>query len=156
MTRRADLISRSKDEKPVLFRVYKSILALASPVFADMFSLPSQGPPGETQVVDLLENSDTLDLSLRHIYPMRSPAVSELRQVHLLAEFARKYQVDVLGQDIERYLTDVIGRDPVGVLAVATTYKYRAVREQAIRSSLSFDFSDLKSSCLKYAPAELY
>jgi hypothetical protein len=93
---RADLILRSKDEEPMLFRVYKSILSMASPVFADMFTLPSEGPSGVIQVVDLPENSETLDLALRHICPVTSPNVSQLHQMYLLAEFARKYQVDAL------------------------------------------------------------
>ena len=44
---KADLILRSSDEVPVHFRVFKIILSLASPVFADMFSMPSPSTPSE-------------------------------------------------------------------------------------------------------------
>ncbi|KAI0285939.1 hypothetical protein BGY98DRAFT_249262 [Russula aff. rugulosa BPL654] len=43
----ADLILRSSDEVPIHFRVFKNILSLASPVFADMFSIPSPSSPSE-------------------------------------------------------------------------------------------------------------
>jgi hypothetical protein len=151
---RADLILRSKGEEPVLFRVYKSILAVASPVFADIMINPS----GEIQVIDVPENSEALDLALRHIYPVPSPEVPhwQLRQVRLLAEFARKYQVDTLEQDVKRYLMDAIGRDPIGVFAIAVTYEYKAIGKKAAQSSLNVDISNLKSPFMKYAPMELY
>jgi len=153
---RADLILRSKDEEPVHFRVYKSTLSVASPVFADMISLPSQGPPGEIQVVDLPEYFAALDLCLRHIYPVRSPEVTEIRQMCYLADFAREYQVDVLEQDAKRYLTNAIDRDPIGVFAIAMTYEYKTIGEQAVRSCLNVDFSGLNSPYVQYAPVALY
>jgi hypothetical protein len=149
---RADLILRSKGEEPVLFRVYKSILAVASPVFADIMI----NPLDEIQVIDVPENSKALDLALRHIYPVPSPKVPQLRQVRLLAEFARKYQVDTLEQDVKHYLMDAIGRDPIGVFAIAVTYEYKTIGEKAARSSLNVDISNLKSPFMKYAPMELY
>ena len=153
---RADLILRSKDEEPMLFRVYKSILSMASPVFADMFSLPSNEGSDEIQVVDLPENSEILDLALRHIFPVPSPKVSQLHQMYSLAEFARKYRVDALEQDVKRYLTDAIGHDPVGVFAIAVTYGYKAIGERATKSSLNIEFSRLESRFVKYVPAGLY
>ncbi|KAH8110721.1 hypothetical protein DFH11DRAFT_736382 [Phellopilus nigrolimitatus] len=72
------------------FKVYKNILALASPIFRDMFELPqptenslrphkflpedcsssARRPP----VIELSENSSTLDILLRLIYPFTPPA----------------------------------------------------------------------------------
>jgi BTB/POZ domain len=153
---RADLILRSKDEEPMLLRVYKSILSMASPVFADMFSLPTEGRSDEIQVVDLPEYAKTLDLALRHICPMQSPNVFQLDEMYSLAEFARKYQVDALEQDVKRYLTGAIGHDPVGVFAIAVTYGYKAIGERATRSSLNIEFSRLESSFVRHVPAGLY
>ena len=153
---RADLVLRSKDEEPVHFRVYKSTLSVASPVLADTINLPFQGPPGEIQVVDLPENSEALDLCLRHIYPVRSPKVTQLHQMRLLADFARKYQVDVLEHDAKQYLTNAVNRDPVGVFAIAVTYEYKTIGEQAVRSCLNVDFSCLNSPYLEYVPVALY
>lgn len=77
------VILRSSDA--VEFKVYKNILALASPVFKDMFSLPQapqtssdasseSGQADGLPVVDLSEKSATLDMLLRIIYPVVPPA----------------------------------------------------------------------------------
>jgi hypothetical protein len=156
----ADLILRPKKlnetEYPVHFRVSRSTLSVASPVLAGMIDLPSQGPPGEIQVVDLPETSAELDLCLRHIYPVRSPEVTELHQMRLLADFAHKYQVDVLEQDAKRYLTNAVNRDPLSVFAIAVMYKYTTIVEQAVRSCLNDDFSSLRSTYVRYIPVALY
>jgi len=154
---RADLILQSNDEVPVHFRISKFILSIASPVFADMLSipLPTSHKTHEIQVVSLPEDSETLDLSLRHLYPVRSPEVAELRQTLILAEFSHKYQVDALEQDITRYLMDAIKRDPVGVYAIANKFGYKGIGENAALSSLNLRFSQLRSQHVQYAPAEL-
>lgn len=131
----ADLILRSSDEVPVHFRVFKNILSLASPIFADMFSIPSPPPPNpseklhddsEGHVVPLSENSTTLDFALRHIYPVqRTPKEDPLQGASIIAEFSRKYQVEAaLDQFAIGYLRDGIEEDPVGVYAIAVTYGY--------------------------------
>ncbi|KAH9959431.1 hypothetical protein BC827DRAFT_504209 [Russula dissimulans] len=154
---RADLILQSNDEVPVHFRVSKFILSIASPVFADMLSipLPTSRKTHEIQVVALPEGSEMLDLSLRHLYPVRLPEVVELRQILMLAEFAHKYQVDALEQDITRYLMDAINRDPVGVYAIANKFGYKGIVEKAALSSLDLQISQLLSQHVQYAPAEL-
>jgi hypothetical protein len=156
---RADLILQSSEKEPVHFRVSKFILSMASPIFADMLSIPSpasQSSHDQVQVVTLSEDSGTLDLSLRHIYPLRSPEVAELPQMRMLAEFAHKYQVDALEQDVSRYLMDAIDRDPIGVYVIAITYGYKSVGEKAFRLSLKYPFSRLRSPHLQYAPAQPY
>src|SRR5216683_4070571 len=140
---RADLILQSSEKELVHFRVSKFILSIASPIFADMLSIPSpvsQSSRDEVQVVTLSEDSETLDLSLRHIYPLRSPEVAELPQMRMVAEFAHKYQVDALEQDVSRHLMDAVDRDPIGVYVIAITYGYKSVREKAFRLSLKYAF----------------
>jgi hypothetical protein len=159
---KADLILRSSDEVPVHFRVFKIILSLASPVFADMFSIPSPSTPSEkphdeVQVVPLSEHSTALDIALRHIYPMRRtqpPEADNLHYAKILAEFARKYQVEVLDQFIIGYLTGSLERDPVGVYAIAVTYGYNDVGGNAARSCLNLPFYDLRSPYLPCATLE--
>jgi hypothetical protein len=159
---RADLILQSSGGKePVQFRVSKFILSLASPIFADMFTIPSppassQNPCDEIQVVHLSEDSETLDLCLRHLYPMRPPKVAELLQMRMLAEFAHKYQVDALEYHVAQYLTDALDRDPVGIYAIAVTYEYKSVGINAARLTLKLPFSRLQSSLVQHAPAMLY
>jgi hypothetical protein len=152
---RADLILQSSDEKH--FRVFKLILSLASPIFTDMFRMPS--PPSqnshEVQVVSLSEDSTALDVALRHIYPMQTPDGDTLLYASILAEFARKYEVDGLNKYISRYLTDSIELDPVGVYAVSIAYGYNSIGANAARSCLNLPFSDLQSPYLRCITTEL-
>ena len=154
---RADLILQSSDE--VKFRVFKPILFLTSPIFADMFSIPSppsQIPNNEVQVVSLSEDSTTLDVALRHIYPVRPPKApaDTLHYASILAEFARKYQIEALDIFITVYLTDSVERDPVGVYAIAVTYGYNDIGKIAARSCLNLPFSGLESPYLRCITAE--
>ena len=151
----ADLILQSSDE--VHFRVFKLILSLASPIFKDMFSIPSppsQNPHDEVQVVHLTEHSTALDVVLRHMYPVPSPKGDKFLYAGFLAEFARKYQVEALDEFITAYLTDNVKRDPVGVYAIAVTYGYNDVGTSAARSCLRLPFSTLESLNLRYATIE--
>ena len=154
---RADLVLRSSDK--VDFRVFKIILSLASPIFTDMFSIPlppsdSKPSDDEVQVVSLSEHSTALDVALRHIYPVRTPEGDTLYFASILAEFARKYQVEALDKVITGYLTVSVERDPVGVYAVAVTYGYDGIGANAARSCLTLPFSRLQSPYLRFATAE--
>jgi hypothetical protein len=75
------------------------MLSLASPIFADMFSIPqtpSEQGHDELQVVTFSEDSKVFYCYLRRLYPVSSTAV-KLQDVHILAEFARKYEVTFTG-----------------------------------------------------------
>jgi hypothetical protein len=151
----ADLILQSSDN--VHFYVSKFILSLVSPVFTDMFSLPSppsQRPRDEVQVVPLSEHSTAIDVALRHLYPVRTPKGDSLHYASILAEFARKYQVEVLDDVITGYLTDNIERDPVEVYAIAVIYEYFNIGANVARSCLNLPFSGLQSTNMRYATAE--
>ncbi|THH12094.1 hypothetical protein EW145_g220 [Phellinidium pouzarii] len=80
-----------KSSDGVQFKVYKNILALASPFFRDMFSLPqpesnnqrSKSPDSAVElstsepslpVIDVTENKSTLDILLRMLYPLAPPS----------------------------------------------------------------------------------
>ena len=155
---RADLVLRSSDG--VNFRVFKIVLSLASSVFADMFTLPSlpasqsssDGPP----VVQLPEDAETLDMALRHCYPIRSPDVVKQRDARILLEFSRKYQVDLMEPSLTRFLTDAIEHDPVGIYALAAAYECRDIAEKALRSSLRLPMYLLHSPELQYCTTEQY
>lgn len=160
---RADLVLRSSDG--VNFHVFKVVLSLASSVFADMFTLPpppplpasaSQSSSDEPPVVSLPEDAETLDLALRHCYPIRSPEVVRLRDARILLEFARKYQVELLEPSLTRFLTDTIERDPVGVYALAAAYECRDIAAKALRSSLTLPIYLLQSPELQYSTTEQY
>jgi len=106
-------------------------------------------------VVSLSEDSTALDVALRHIYPVRSPDSDKLLYASILAEFARKYQVEALDVFITIYLKDSIERDPVGVYAIAVTYGFNSIGANAAQSCLNLPFSGLLSPYLQSATAEL-
>ncbi|KAL1941194.1 hypothetical protein VTO73DRAFT_7406 [Trametes versicolor] len=89
----ADFILRSGDR--VVFHVHRIILTLASPVFADMLSLPQ--PPGaadtERPVVDVSEDSEALDVLLRVCYPEPVPDFPSLDLLHRVLGAAMKYEI---------------------------------------------------------------
>jgi hypothetical protein len=147
---RADVILRSSDG--VDFRVFRIILSLASPIFADMFSIPQPpanelhaGPP----VVAISEDSKALDFVLRHLYPVEHPTEIKLRDACILIEFARKYEVKALGPVVARSFMDAIESDPTGVYAIAVTYEEADIAIRAARSSLKRPISHLEPSQLQ-------
>ncbi|KAI9067249.1 hypothetical protein FKP32DRAFT_266974 [Trametes sanguinea] len=96
----ADIVLRSVDD--VDFHVYKVILAKASPVFRDMFTLPDtkagtmkEGLP----VVHLQESADTLETLLRICYPVERPALvaladdEQIDEASLALKAAKKYDI---------------------------------------------------------------
>jgi len=154
---KADIVLQSNDG--VQFRVFKIILSLASPIFADMFSIPlpsSQQSSNEIQVVVLSEHSTALDVALRHLYPVRTPDAVTLRDASVLAEFAHKYQVDALEKFITHYLMEYVEQDPVGVYAIAARYGYKDMGAKAAQSCLRLPFSRLQSPNVRCATAELH
>ncbi|KAI0255774.1 hypothetical protein BJV78DRAFT_1279015 [Lactifluus subvellereus] len=154
---RADFILRSSDG--MNFRVFKTILSLASPIFADMFNIPqptSENLHDGLPFVTLSEDSKTLDLALRHLYPVRSPTRVELGDARVLAEFARKYQVDALESVILRSLTDSIEDDPVGVYVIAVTYGHKTIGRTTALSTLKLPIARLQSLHLQFTMAGPY
>jgi BTB/POZ domain len=155
---RADIVLRSSDG--VYFRVFKIILSLASPIFTDMFSIAlpaSEELHAGCPVVALSEDSKSVDFTLRHLYPVKTPTDVKLPDVYALTEFARKYEVDALEPLVTRYLMDAIEDDPVGVYAIAITYGHKGVATLAACSTLKLPISCLlQSPYLHYVTAELY
>src|SRR6202041_1557624 len=85
-----NIIIRSSDL--VDFRVHKSVLAMTSPFFRDLFSLPQ---PSDTKtsdglpVVELSEDSELLNSLVSIIYPARTVAPSSYEKVlYLLANWS--------------------------------------------------------------------
>ncbi|KAI0798475.1 hypothetical protein BC629DRAFT_221678 [Irpex lacteus] len=103
--RDADIIIRSSDN--VEFRVSKSILRKASPVFAGMFLLPSCDGD-EVPSVDLTENKRTVAQLLRLCDPtaadLRIKSVDEAR---MLLDACQKYEMDACSTKLLRLVTSV-------------------------------------------------
>ena len=151
---RADLILQSSDG--VHFHIFKNILSLSSPIFSDMFNIPSSLSPKDhaVPVVPLSEHSTALDIALRHIYPVQFPTGDILHYASILAEFGRKYQVEMLDRFVIFYLKDYIERDPLGVYAIAVTYGYSNIGKSAAQLCLNIPLSGLESPYLRCATVE--
>ncbi|KAI9465922.1 hypothetical protein BJY52DRAFT_1143954 [Lactarius psammicola] len=97
----SDVTLRSCDH--VDFQVHKTILAIASSVFEDMFTAPGSPPHGQgqaKQVIDLTENSKTLLLLLSVIYPMEPIVPDTLEDALSLLSACQKYQMDSIATRI--------------------------------------------------------
>ncbi|KAH9058072.1 hypothetical protein EDB87DRAFT_1792439, partial [Lactarius vividus] len=90
----ANVIIRSSDQ--VNFRVHKSLLAISSPLFDDLFSLP-QPPDGEIvdglPVVQLSEDAYLLNSLVSLIYPVPPVIPGSYEKVFALLAACQKYDV---------------------------------------------------------------
>ncbi|TFY60660.1 hypothetical protein EVJ58_g4999 [Rhodofomes roseus] len=100
-----DLILRSSDG--VDFRVFGVILRLASPFFASMLEVGRAShaaadvshPGGDVvrdgcPVVPVQEDSNTLDLLLRIVYPVKDPVLDDLARLQSVVAAALKYDME--------------------------------------------------------------
>ncbi|THH27548.1 hypothetical protein EUX98_g6641 [Antrodiella citrinella] len=91
----ADVILLSSDS--VRFLVYKNILSLASPVFSNLFGDGDARAEGQAYsekgvpIIDVSEDSATLDAFLRLIYPV-GPALMDVSELERLWEVSFKYE----------------------------------------------------------------
>ncbi|KAI9454467.1 hypothetical protein BJY52DRAFT_1225080 [Lactarius psammicola] len=124
----ANIIIRSSDQ--VNFRVHKSVLAMSSPFFEDLLSLP-QPPDGEIvdglPVVQLPEGAGLLNSLVSLLYPTPPVIPRSYEEVFALLAACQKYDM----VSIQSYIRDEIkrGRLPVPVGA-------EAFRAYAIASSM--------------------
>ncbi|KAI0316422.1 hypothetical protein OF83DRAFT_1084270 [Amylostereum chailletii] len=90
----ADVILRSSDN--VDFGVYKATLAMASPVFESMFSLPNPSGSQEAtvQVCQMTEGSKTLNTLLSMIFPVNVIIPTTIEDVFSVRSAAQKFDMD--------------------------------------------------------------
>ncbi|KAH8985639.1 hypothetical protein EDB86DRAFT_2327709 [Lactarius hatsudake] len=96
VTQGADVILQSPDL--VSFRVHKSILAMSSPFFTDLFSLPqpyNDGVVGGLPVVQVSENAELLHSLLTVIYPIPSVIPDSYEKTLALLAALEKYNMDI-------------------------------------------------------------
>ncbi|KAF8264145.1 hypothetical protein EI94DRAFT_1686722 [Lactarius quietus] len=97
----ADVILRSSDQ--VTFRAHKSLLAMSSPVFEDLLSLP-QPPDGELvdglPVVQLSEDAVLLNSLISFLYPIPRVVPRSYEKVFSLLSACQKYDMVSIQSDI--------------------------------------------------------
>ncbi|PIL35931.1 hypothetical protein GSI_01591 [Ganoderma sinense ZZ0214-1] len=122
----ADIIFRSSDG--VDFRLYRVILAKASPVFRTMLQLPqpSSTPTApsapddhELHVVTLTEDAKTLENVLRLCYPVEDPSLTSMGDIHSVLEAARKYEIAAVAANLRWALMCMLPQEPLRVYAIA-------------------------------------
>ncbi|KZS90650.1 hypothetical protein SISNIDRAFT_389376, partial [Sistotremastrum niveocremeum HHB9708] len=80
------------------FKIFKTMLRLASPVFNDMFLVGDEQTSSTTlseseNVTNVTEPAKTIDALLRYIYPVRKPDITSLPDLLSLLEASIKYDV---------------------------------------------------------------
>lgn len=129
-----DVILRCSDN--VGFKVHRLILLLASPVFADMFSLPQSANTGSDTVaspptIDLTENSKIIHALLDACYPFGDPVLDDLDTVDRLLDAAAKYDVDKATQFGQRRLCAFVNAQPLSAFAIACRMHFEDVANEA-------------------------
>ncbi|GJE90667.1 hypothetical protein PsYK624_068110 [Phanerochaete sordida] len=114
----------------VEYHMCKRTLAQASPVFADMLSLPQPHSTSAAadekrdgvSVIALTEPAADLDILLQYCIPQISPTLDDLSTVARLLEGARKYQVDRATKAARTALVCFAQNEPVKAYTVASRY----------------------------------
>ena len=119
-TQSADVVFRTADG--VDFYVYKLVLSLASPFFADMFSLSETDGTNQNLIKDPIlvpECSKTFDYLLRLCFPVEEPVLRDLSCVVLVLDAAIKYQLNKPTAIARALLKNFTDSDPSRVFAAA-------------------------------------
>ncbi|KAI0335157.1 hypothetical protein GY45DRAFT_988196 [Cubamyces sp. BRFM 1775] len=90
-----------------------------------MFSVPETH--AERQVVELAEDTDTLEPLLRMVCPVERPKFAKLSQIRPVLAAAQKYMMSFVLTSLEDTLRTFVESDPLGVYAVAYSYRMRGV-----------------------------
>ncbi|KAI0325194.1 hypothetical protein GY45DRAFT_1330610 [Cubamyces sp. BRFM 1775] len=88
---RSDLTIRTSDGEE--FHVYKCIVANASPVFSDMFSLPPSPNQADNSSISVPEDSTTWERLLRICYVLPHDPNLSLDEIRTTLEAGRKYEM---------------------------------------------------------------
>ncbi|EMD37641.1 hypothetical protein CERSUDRAFT_94643 [Gelatoporia subvermispora B] len=142
----ADLVLRCVDS--VEFRVYKVILAKASTVFYDMFSLAAPRPAApyeednppfknDVPIIDVSEDGRTMDMMLRFCYPMEDPELSQFEDTERMLEVGTKYDIDIVVKRAKNTLAIIAEHDALRVFSLGVRLGLRDVGLMAARKSLS-------------------
>lgn len=130
----ADIVLRAlRCDEPREFRVHKTLLSVASPVFKDMFNLPQPASPttptGATiPVIDVDDTPEDLEVFLRIIYPFGPPPLHTLDTISRAFVILDKYQVQSgTLQPIRSLLVSpkFLKNDPVRVYCLACGWKFQ-------------------------------
>ncbi|KAI0768309.1 hypothetical protein BD413DRAFT_493977 [Trametes elegans] len=162
-SRDAKVILRTSDD--VDFRVHKDIVALASPVLAQLIALaPRMPPPASSssnssrrrsrRLVSIPQTSAAVDLFLRFIYPIAEPEVT-LDSIGALLEVAKYFAAASVMHRMRTHLLlpTHLEADPTSVYALASFAGLTDVARAAARHTLAHPIQ-LEIAQVKLLPAD--
>ena len=164
----ADIIIRTSNN--VNFFVVKAILSLASPVFADMFTLPhtptadrAPSPPNSSStptssvkqqipVVAVTEDDQIIDIILRVCYPVPNPKF-DLQNAMKVLEVGRKYQMEKIITYGRKAIARFVDQHLITVYGLACMFSLKEEAELAAKASRRFSMTELlRSAALSSNP----
>ncbi|KAI0325191.1 hypothetical protein GY45DRAFT_1330603 [Cubamyces sp. BRFM 1775] len=135
-----DFIIRTSDG--VQLYIYRAFLTVASPLFADMFSLPqssSDASGADEPHVTVQEDSVVWEKLIALCYAPKVPASADLDDLASLGRFidaGTKYQMPAAIAYVRASMLMLVAKDTLGVYALACVYKFSDVARVAARESL--------------------
>lgn len=144
---KSDVILRSSDN--VDFYVLKFFLSFSSPHFESIFS-QSMGYTEKQHlpIIELTEESKTLQAFLPFFYPGVPPRVKVLDDIMNVMAAGHKYGVDVVVKQMFQELLDspIMTEDPLRMFALAFYHGWETVGRVAAKNTLAISISELKFS----------
>ncbi|KAJ7463493.1 hypothetical protein B0H11DRAFT_1922938 [Mycena galericulata] len=157
-TSKADAIVRSSDGAD--FYVHRAILALVSPVFRDMFSLPQPESSPDTPIIPVQEDAVVLDRALRFFYPGAQSVAATLNELRdIIQILVAKYDMQCVVPAAKTRLETHLAEKPVAVYAIAFNHQWKDVALKAARESLKLPLRVVNSEAppeLRDIPASAY
>lgn len=156
---KADIVLRSSDD--VHFRVYRCLLALASPFFDSMFDLPQpqvrsahEELHNGLEVIPVTENSRVLDMLLRFCYPatVDDPRLRNAMDIEGVLEAAIKYGMEEVERSVRRTLLEpsILEKETLHVYAIAYRFRYEPESRAAATCLLRQPALSVNPTTLKY------
>jgi hypothetical protein len=142
----ADVILQSSDH--ISFHVHKSTLAISSPFFNDLFSLP-QPPDGEAHnglpVVHVSENAELLHNLLPLLYPIPSVIPESYEKTLDLLAASEKYNMDAVSSIVRCEMKLPTTKEAFHAYAIASSKRLIPEIEAAARLTLGnpMSFEDI-------------
>lgn len=153
----ADFVVRSCDG--VRFKCHRLFLQESSPVFRTMLSLPQPVSHGSSSTalgdgaakipsIDLPEDSTTLEILLRMIYPTTQPTIESTHALASAFFAAEKYDMAGVISTLRLHMRDerFIAENPVHIFALACRFGFVQEAKAASRATLTVDIHDPKNT----------
>ncbi|KAH9174324.1 hypothetical protein EDB89DRAFT_2241678 [Lactarius sanguifluus] len=136
----ADVILQSSDL--ISFHVHKSILAISSPFFTDLFSLP-QPPDGEVigglPVVQVSEDAELLHSLFTVLYPIPSAIPNSYEKALALLSASQKYNMTTVQSTIRSEIGRQLPTTEAAFCAYAIAYSKQLIPEIETTARLTLD-----------------